>query len=69
VPLARFDPSCCWTKITPPIPMCNFPPFTFTHDSRVMSTICQTKGASRAQKFGFAPYLRPTGGLWGVVLK
>jgi hypothetical protein len=40
VPLARFDPSCCWTKIAPPIPMCNFPPFTFTHDSRVMSTIC-----------------------------
>jgi hypothetical protein len=39
MPLARFDPSCCWTKIAHPIPTCNFP-FTFTHDSCVMSTIC-----------------------------
>ena len=31
MPLAGFDPSCCWKKIAPPIPMCNFPPFTFTH--------------------------------------
>jgi len=46
VPLARFDPSCCWTLIAPPIPTCNFP-FTFTHDSRVMSTICQSPRACR----------------------
>ena len=31
---ARFDPSCCWTKIAPPVPTCNSP-FTFTHDSCV----------------------------------
>ncbi len=34
---AWFDPSCCWTKIAPPVPTCNSP---FTHNSCVMSTIC-----------------------------
>jgi len=46
VPLAQFDPSCCWKKIAPPIPTCNLP-FTFTHDSCVMSTICQSPRACR----------------------
>ena len=34
----QFDPSCCWTNIGPPFPACISP---FTHDSCVMSTICQ----------------------------
>ena len=41
---AWFHPSCCWTKIAPPVPSCNSP-FTFTHDSCVMSTICQSPRA------------------------
>jgi len=60
---ARFHPSCCSTKIAPPVPSCDsravaqrklhlqflraIPLFTFTHDSRVMSTICQSPRAFR----------------------
>ena len=47
VPLAQFDPSCCWTKIATPIPTCNSPS-TFTHNSCVMSTICHAAGGGRS---------------------
>ena len=40
---ARLAPSCCWTKIAPPVPICNSP----SRDSCVMSTICQSPRACR----------------------
>ncbi len=45
-----FHPSCCSTKIAPPLFLCAIPLFTFTHNSRVMSTICQSSSRSSGQK-------------------